>query len=209
MRHGEQIIVITTTKDAESVLEHLSQCEKSAKENNYANERKKPIKWMECCCCGESYQGRQWFNQDSGYGLGDCCVSYCNVDSAPGSESSSYGVSGIHFLISQEEKDNPPLIVDRGVPLYGLDERLRIEHDGFVFWKGIEIEHFSGSLLYDSDESKAQAFDLIKRCETIESRGETVNTRSVIWNWKDDSQLIPSDGFADGGCEYTDEELNS
>ena len=105
MRHGEQIIVITTTEQAESVLEHLSQCKKSAKENNYASERKKPIKWMECCCCGESYQGRQWFNQDAGYGLGDCCVSYCNVDSAPGSESSSYGVSGIHFLISQEEKD--------------------------------------------------------------------------------------------------------
>ena len=27
--------------------------------------------------------------------------------------------------------------------------------------------------------------------------------------WKEESQLIPSDGFADGGCEYTDEELNS
>lgn len=185
MKHGTQTIVITTTEQAEAMLEHLKQCETSAKADGYASERKKPIKWMECTCCGESYQGRQWYNQDAGYGLGDCCVEYCGADSTLGTESSCYGVAGIHFLIAKDEKDNPPLIEDRGCPLYGLDERLRIEYDGFVFWKGREIEHYSGSALYDTEENKAEARDLIHRCETIETRGQEVNSRSVIWNWED------------------------
>lgn len=185
MKHGTQTIVITTTEQAEAYIEHLDECHNQAQANDYASERQKPIKWMQCTCCGESYQGRQWWNQDSGYGLGDCCVDCCGASREPGAESSSYGVSGIHFLIAQDEKDNPPLIEDRGQSLYGLDERLRIEYDGFVFWKGIEIEHFSGSLLYDTEESKVVARDLIHRCETIEARGEEVNSRSVIWNWKE------------------------
>lgn len=184
MRHGTQTIVITTTKQAEEVIKHLEERRESARVDNYASERKQPIKWMQCTCCGESYQGRQWWNQDAGFGLGDCCVDYCGASREPGAESSCFGVSGIHFLIAQDEKDNPPLIEDRGQSLYGLDERLRIEYDGFVFWKGIEIEHFSGSLLYDTEESKVVARDLIHRCETIEARGEEVNSRSVIWNWK-------------------------
>lgn len=184
MKHGTQTIAITTTEQAEAMLEHLEKCHKHAQEDNYASERKKPIKSMTCTCCGESYQGRQWWNQDAGYGLGDCCVDYCGASRTPNVESSCYGVAGVHFLISKEDCDNPPLIEDRGVSLYGIDERLRIEYDGFVFWKGREIEHFSGSLLYDTEESKAVARDLINRCETIEARGEEVNSRSVIWNWK-------------------------
>ena len=106
-----------TTEQAESVLEHLSQCEKSAKETITPAGRKKPIKWMDNAAAVENrIKVDNGSNQDAGYGLGDCCVSYCNADGTSGSESSSYGVSGLFIsLISQEEKDNPPL-VDRGVP---------------------------------------------------------------------------------------------
>lgn len=180
MKHGTQTIVITTTEQAEAMLEHLKQCETSAKADDYASERKKPIKWMECTCCGESYQGRQWYNQDAGYGLGDCCVKHCGADSTPGTESSCYGVAGIHFLIPKEEKDNPPLIEDRGTPLYGLDERLRIEHDGFVFWRGIEFEHYSHSALYDTDENKEAARQIIAKCEQLERDGKPVNFRNIF-----------------------------
>ena len=59
MRHGTKTIVITTTEQAEAMLDHLKQCEETAQADNYASERAKPIKWMTCTCCGESYQGRQ------------------------------------------------------------------------------------------------------------------------------------------------------
>lgn len=34
----------------------------------------KPIKTLRCCCCGGYSEGRQFHNQDTGYGLGACCV---------------------------------------------------------------------------------------------------------------------------------------
>jgi hypothetical protein len=184
MVHGPKTIVITTSEQAESFMQHLENCKESARVDDYASERKKPIKWMSCTCCGESYQGRQWWNQDAGYGLGDCCVKFCGVQ-PDGGESVSYGVPGVHFLIPQAERDTPPIVEDRGEPLYGIDARLRIEWDGYVYWKGRAIEHFSGSALCDTDDNKAQARELIRRCELLESRGKPVSTTSVIWNWND------------------------
>lgn len=181
-RHGDFVmcrtIVITTTEQAEAMLEHLDKCAQSARVDNYATERARPIKWMTCTCCGESYLGRQWYNQDCGYGLGDCCVDYCHAPRE--GESSCYGVAGIHYLIPQQERDNPPIVVDRGSPLYGLDERLRIEDDGYVFWKGLEIEHYSHGALHATEENKAAARDLIRCCELLESRGETVSFSAIF-----------------------------
>ena len=93
-------IIITTTEQAEAVLKYLEACCENAKKDDYASERNRPIKWLRCTCCGESYRGRQWWNQDCGYGLGDCCVEYCGADPAPGAYSDCYWVSGIHFLIA-------------------------------------------------------------------------------------------------------------
>jgi len=187
MRHAspDDCIVITTTEQAEAMHRHLEGCRASAAADDYATERVKPIKWMTCACCGSSYQGRQWWNQDTGYGLGDCCVQYCHANPTPGVETGSYGVAGIHFLLTQAEKDNPPLIENRGVPLYGLDDRLRIEYDGCVFWKGREIEHYSGSRLYDSEDNKDQARELIRRCEILEARSEEISSASVLRRWTD------------------------
>lgn len=94
-------IVITTTEEADAMLAILDTCQTNARKNDYASERAKKVKRMTCTCCGQSYRGRQWWNQDCGYGLGDCCVSFCGVDPAAG-ENDSYGVPGIHFLISAE-----------------------------------------------------------------------------------------------------------
>jgi len=91
-------IIITTTDQAELMLLALEASHKRAQADDYASERAKRVKHMTCTCCGESYNGRQWFNQDVGYGLGDCCVDYCGVD-PDGGESEVYGVPGIHFLI--------------------------------------------------------------------------------------------------------------
>ena len=183
-RHREVgAIVISTSEQAQAMLEHLDDCKQSAQADNYATERRLPIKWMTCACCGEGYQGRQWFNQDTGYGLGDCCVDIHPVDPAPDAESDSYGVTGIHFLIPQAEKDNPPLVEDRGEPLYDINKRLRIECDGYVYWKGLQIEHYSGGALNHTEENKVTARELIRRCETLEARNETVGVGSVVWGW--------------------------
>lgn len=94
-------IVITTTEEANQMLEILERQAQSARLNDYASEREKPVRRMTCTCCGQSYRGRQWWNQDCRYGLGDCCVEFCGVD-PNGGESRSYGVPGIHFLIDDK-----------------------------------------------------------------------------------------------------------
>lgn len=37
-------------------------------------ENLKPIKTLYCSCCGGCLQGRQWSNQDIGYGMCECCL---------------------------------------------------------------------------------------------------------------------------------------
>ena len=95
-------IVITTTEEANAMLEILDRTAIAVRVDDYASERKKRVRWMTCACCGQTYRGRQWWNQDCGYGLGDCCVTRCNVDSH-GVEDFTYGVPGIHFLIPESE----------------------------------------------------------------------------------------------------------
>ncbi len=92
-------IVITTTEQCEAFMKVLEEAKQNARQDDYASERARPIRWMSCTCCGESYQGRQWWNMDTGYGLGDCCVDRCGANRTEGAESECWGVAGIHFLI--------------------------------------------------------------------------------------------------------------
>jgi len=179
MRHGIETIAITTTEQANAWLESLDKQASAARVDDYANERKKPIKWLSCTCCGESLQGRDWWNQEPGYGLCDDCVELCCGDITNGAESSTHGVAGVHFRIAQTERDNPPLVEDRGEPLYGIDERLRIEYDGYVYWRGIQFEHYSHSALYDTEENKAHAKQIIAKCEQLERDGQPVSFSSI------------------------------
>ena len=176
MRHGIETIVITNTEQCDAMLERLNAERDAAQADDFAAEKAKPIKMLDCTCCGSGLMGREWWNQEPGYGLCDDCVSLCIGGNIPaGTETDTYGVSGIHFQVPQADRDNPPLCVNRGVPLYGLDERLRIEGDGYVFWKGLRVEHFSGSMLTDTTENKIQACEMIRKCEAIENRGEVVS----------------------------------
>lgn len=58
------------------------------------------------------------------------------------------------------------------------------DHEGFVFWKEHEIEHWSGDLPY-SKEGKQEAQELARRCKILESRGQPITTNTIIWNWPD------------------------
>lgn len=57
-----------------------------------------PVLRLRCCCCGKLFQGRQFYNQDIGYGLGDCCVEH--VTPRVEDVARTYGVSGVHYGIA-------------------------------------------------------------------------------------------------------------
>ena len=62
---------------------------------------------------------------------------------------------------------------------YGV-ENLSKDHEGFVYWKGVQIEHFS---YRDGDAEREAAQELWRRCRHLESLGKEVNLRAVVWDW--------------------------
>lgn len=61
-------------------------------------------------------------------------------------------------------------------------EHLTIDHEGYVFWKGKEVEHYS---FKNKQEEKAAAEELARRCRLLEERGQEVNTTTAVWRWKE------------------------
>jgi len=66
-------------------------------------------------------------------------------------------------------------------PFHGI-ENLSIDHDGYVRWRGTVVEHYTLSWAY-SDQAKAEALELARRCRQLEAAGRPVNTRTVVWEW--------------------------
>lgn len=61
-----------------------------------------PIVRMECACCGNSVKGRQYWNQDDGYGLcNDCANSkhFATNTEAQTGYNLAHGYAGVNFLI--------------------------------------------------------------------------------------------------------------
>jgi hypothetical protein len=56
-----------------------------------------PIRWLRCCCCGRETQGRQWHNQDQGFGLGKCCVDFSSARIEDMER--TYGTPGVHHSL--------------------------------------------------------------------------------------------------------------
>lgn len=63
-------------------------------------------------------------------------------------------------------------------------EHLTRDHEGYVYWKGQRVEHYSGSVVH-SDEGKAEAEELTARCQHLERIGVTVNSMNAIWKWEE------------------------
>ncbi|MBI1384741.1 MAG: hypothetical protein GC150_07520 [Rhizobiales bacterium] len=64
---------------------------------------------------------------------------------------------------------------------------LTIDHEGYVYWKGEEVEHFEPGWAR-STEAAVEATEVARCCRILEARGVPVNTTSVIWRWEE----IPS-----------------
>lgn len=62
-------------------------------------------------------------------------------------------------------------------------KNLTIDNQGYVFWKGKEIEHFNPKWAY-SKEAMKSAKELKNRCCHLEKLNVSVNTATVIWNWE-------------------------
>ena len=60
-------------------------------------------------------------------------------------------------------------------------ENMTIDHVGYVYWKGVIIEHYEQPWAYSKD-AKESARELKRRCEILESKG-ILNITKVIWNW--------------------------
>lgn len=58
--------------------------------------------------------------------------------------------------------------------VYGVKHLTR-DHDGYIFWKGQRVEHYSFADFY---AGRAAAQDLAERCEKLESLGLPVNMRT-------------------------------
>ena len=62
---------------------------------------KPKYKQLKCCCCGGSAYGEQFWNQDTGYGLGDCCVETVSQNTTQEWVEQAYGKAGINYLVTK------------------------------------------------------------------------------------------------------------
>jgi len=69
--------------------------------NAQVAELQKPIRRLECCCCGSTTRGRQWWNRDEGYGLCPKCAGWISGREAPEDMQRAYGAPGINHSISE------------------------------------------------------------------------------------------------------------
>jgi hypothetical protein len=72
-----------------------------AAESSIHPDASKPIVTLKCTCCGSRFQGRQFSGQDTGWGLGNCCVAYC---SKVENMARNYGVDGVHYNLPQPDQ---------------------------------------------------------------------------------------------------------
>lgn len=67
-------------------------------------ELSKPVRDLECNCCGGSTRGRQWWNRDTGYGMCVACIAYVRSHGTTEEEIRNlYGIEGIHWGIQSIE----------------------------------------------------------------------------------------------------------
>ena len=66
---------------------------------------KQPIRTLECCCCGESTRGRQWWNRDTGYGVCTVCIGYIrSLGETDKQIIQNYGEQGIHWDVDENKE---------------------------------------------------------------------------------------------------------
>lgn len=65
--------------------------------------------------------------------------------------------------------------------LHGI-KNLTKDNEGYVYWKGTQVEHYSFS---DAERERESAKEIARRCSILEDRGDAISVNSVVWNWED------------------------
>lgn len=58
------------------------------------------------------------------------------------------------------------------------------DHEGYIYYKGIQVEHYDSPYVY-SEEGKQALLELERRCKILESKGIEVNGSNVVWRWEE------------------------
>ena len=67
-------------------------------------------------------------------------------------------------------------------------EHLTMDAEGYVYWKGNHVEHYSGSLGIEGHPKSIKASEeLARRCRILDSEGKKVSCNSAIWLWNEES----------------------
>jgi hypothetical protein len=85
------------------------------------------IKNLECCCCGDSCKGRQWWNRDNGYGVCGKCIAWMRSRKTSETEIRDlYGIEGEHFNCPEPAISKlPEMNYEEKVRFFADDESLR------------------------------------------------------------------------------------
>jgi len=82
------------------------------------------------------------------------------------------------------------LEVTKGIykrPWFHGVEHMVIDHEGYVYWKGNRVEHFTLRWAY-TDSAKKQAVELGRRCKVLEGKDILPSAQTAIWNWKEEKE---------------------
>lgn len=66
------------------------------------SKKDRTIKRLSCCCCGASHYGRQFHNQDTGFGLCETCVNWIKERGTytPEEFNRTYGIEGVNYKLA-------------------------------------------------------------------------------------------------------------
>ena len=70
--------------------------------------------------------------------------------------------------------------------LHGI-EHLTIDHAGYVYWKGKQVEHYDFPWAY-SDAAKLEAMEIARRCQILEGRGIEPSCITAVWKWEEQEE---------------------
>lgn len=71
------------------------------------------------------------------------------------------------------------------VPWFHGIEHLTLDQQGYVRWRGHPVEHYESPYCY-SDDARQSAQEVARRCQLLESMGQTPTNHNVIWTWPAD-----------------------
>jgi len=61
-------------------------------------------------------------------------------------------------------------------------EHITRDHDGYIYYKGIHVEHYDRDWVY-SEDAKNSLLELKRRCEFLERKGMEVSCGNAVWGW--------------------------